>query len=160
MGRSMPPVTAGLVFGTITWSSDLGRPATAALHDGFKVVHRCASDEIVSGPAGQVKSDSIKQIGAPVVTDGTSGPGEFRVNFFDRLFGDTGEGFDVSLTDVAWEGGTPLEGTREVNQIDPPPPAPTPSNPFPLTGVKTAPYPAPAIVVFDVTAKPRIAPNP
>ena len=152
----MPPILADLVFGTITWSSDLGRPATAALHEGFKVIHRYQWVEVVAGPDGvTVTEKAIKEIGAPVVIDGTSSPGEFRVNFFDTFYSKLGEGFDVSLADVAWEGGTPFEGTREVNQTDPPPP----SDPSQLPGVKTGPYPVPAIVVYAVNVKPRLTPT-
>ena len=153
IGPTMPPVMADLVFGTITWSSDLGRPATGALHEGFKVVHRYLQIESTVNPDGTVTThEAIKEIGAPVPVDGTSGPGEFRVNFFDQFYGKLGEGFDVALANVAWEGGTPFEGTREVKQTDPPPPL-DPNTP---SGVKTGLYPAPAIVVYDVTVKPHI----
>ena len=48
-------VLADLVFGTIVWSKDLGRPSTSSLFEGFSVQHQWEKIEIDSGPAGEVE---------------------------------------------------------------------------------------------------------
>jgi hypothetical protein len=137
-------VLADLVFGTIVWSKDAGRPSTSSLFEGFSVQHQWEKIEIDSGPAGDVEHRTWIADPPPILRDGPNDETHYRVSFVDQVLGQTGEMITVELTDVGWEGLGAFVGTREVNP-------PTAQLPVPPNG-------RPVFLIFEIAIKPRIEP--
>lgn len=137
-------VLADLVFGTIVWSKDLGRPSTSSLFEGFSVQHQWEKIEIDSGPAGEVEHRTWVADPPPILRDGPNDQTSYRVSFVDQVLGQTGEMISVELTNVSWEGLGAFVGTREVNP-------PSVQLPVPPSG-------RPVFLTFEIAVKPRIEP--
>jgi hypothetical protein len=102
-------------FGSISWSTDLGRPDGPTLAGGFTVRHEYTMIKAVALPDGSVDvwkgfvdTDDVS------IWDGPTEGGEHHVNFVAQWHMFPPNRFTVGLVRQRWRDGLPFVGVRSV----------------------------------------------
>ncbi len=97
----------GVVFGTITWSADLGRPDAANLWAGFEVKHEFYSLNVVATQDGIFVDKGFVDAQDVGLWDGKAPDGRFQVGFVANFHSLPPNRFSVSLVRIHWRDAAP-----------------------------------------------------
>lgn len=109
-----------MIFGTIRWDKDLGRPATPTLADGFLLQHLYTNVTMESGPGGILEHRERGSVDPPLMWDTGPSDDQYLVSFVDKVEGLLEEAITAALAPVAWQGAAPYEPYAGVRRIEPP----------------------------------------
>jgi hypothetical protein len=109
---------AEFVYGSITWSTDLGQPDRQTLAAGFKITHQYCRQDVIPVPCGGwVIHEEWDDAGDVVSWDGNAADGKHHVGFlapFILRMPPKPNLFSVDMVRMAWRDGGPFSGVRDL----------------------------------------------
>jgi hypothetical protein len=101
------------IYGSITWSTELGRPDAPTLTAGIRITHEARSIHAVGGQDGVRISDEFVEVNDVSSWDEESSGDKHRIGFLAQFHPLHPNRFSVDLVRMPWRDGRgPYEGVR------------------------------------------------